>query len=87
MNSYNFLEQLVEDSETPEVVLNLERLMSVFDKFYPTNAFKRMFKRAFADKVRMLDQNKTMSICLTKHKDTDPSFVISKSKSRLKSER
>ena len=74
-------EQIVEDSETPEIQLNLERIMSLFDKFYPTGAFKRMFKRAFADKVRMLDQNKNMAVCLTRHKDVvDSSFVINKSK-------
>ena len=75
----------MEDSETPETNLNLERIMSIFDKHFPTGAFKRMFKRAFADKVRTLEQNKNMTICLTRHKDmVDTSFVINKSKGSLK---
>ena len=72
---------MVEDSETPEIQLNLEKIMSIFDKHFPTGVFKRMFKRAFADKVRTLEQNKNMAVCLTRHKNvTDTSFVINKSK-------
>ena len=70
------------DSSTPEFLLNLERVMYLFDKYFPSGHLKRVFKQAFGEKVKKLDQDKEMAICLSKDKDVASSFLINKSKTK-----
>ena len=58
--------------------------MSLFDKYYPSGHFKRLFKQAFGEKVIKLDQDKEMAICLSKDKSVASSFMINKSKRKTK---
>ena len=72
------------DSSTPEFLLNLERIMYLFDKYFPSGHLKRVFKQAFGEKVGKLGQDKEMAICLSKDKDLASSFMINKSKKKPK---
>ena len=68
------------DSETAAVKLNLNRLWQHFDRYFPTGHYKRIFQRSFDEKVKLLDQSKILSICMTRHKDLDLSFQVNKKK-------
>ena len=58
--------------------------MYLFDKYFPSGHLKRVFKQAFGEKVKKLDQDKEMAICLSKDKGAASSFLINRSKKKSK---
>ena len=72
------------DSASPDITLNLERIWFTFDKYFPSGNLKRSLKKAFAEKLGHLDQDKLVAVQLSRHRGSDTSFVIGRKKKGAK---
>ena len=77
----SFSADLVKASEDPEVAMDMKNVWSLFEKHFPASDWKDALKVAFQKKIRLLGQDVSMGMNMTRHKILDKtSFVLPKKK-------
>ena len=72
------------ESASPDKDLSMDRVWKLFDSYYPSGQFKKLFSEANKEKVKVLEQDTSLGLNMTCHKLMDKtSFTIPKKKKKV----